>query len=305
MVPDEVIGLPDTLKMLGRVRPAEVTVPEEAVAHAGAPPDRVSTWPFEPAATWPIEPDVGAYNTPFAVYEERLVPPRAIGNTPVAICEASRSGMEDEASVGMRAGANTPLVIFDASRFGMEEVESAGMSEAAIARKDGVPFAPAGAANMVPAVCDASVISSEPDEVIGLPATARNDGTVAATDVTVPALAAAHAGAPDTVVSTSPFAPAGIRARENVPLDIFEASIDPASMAFVTLPAPIAVTSDPADVVTSPVSAGKDEALRVPVMFDAVPVVFWFKVGTSAATKARKVGDPFDPFGAAKKVFAV
>jgi hypothetical protein len=43
----------------------------------------------------------------------------------------------------------------------------------------------------------------------------------------------------------------------------------------------------------------------MPVTFAAVPVVFWFKVGTSAATIARKVGTPAAPLGAAKKLFAV
>lgn len=37
----------------------------------------------------------------------------------------------------------------------------------------------------------------------------------------------------------------------------------------------------------------------------AVPVVFWFKVGTSAATIALNVGAPAEPLGAAKKKFAV
>ena len=43
----------------------------------------------------------------------------------------------------------------------------------------------------------------------------------------------------------------------------------------------------------------------VPVTLAAVPVVFWFRVGISAATTARNVGTPEEPFGAAKKVFAV
>ena len=43
----------------------------------------------------------------------------------------------------------------------------------------------------------------------------------------------------------------------------------------------------------------------VPVTFAAVPVVFWFSVGTSAATKARNVGTPAEPFGAARTVLAV
>ena len=42
-----------------------------------------------------------------------------------------------------------------------------------------------------------------------------------------------------------------------------------------------------------------------PVTLAAVPVVFWLSVGMSAATIARKVGTPADPFGAAKKKLAV
>lgn len=37
------------------------------------------------------------------------------------------------------------------------------------------------------------------------------------------------------------------------------------------------------------------------VMFAAVPVVFWLRVGMSAATIALKVGSPETPFGAARK----
>lgn len=43
----------------------------------------------------------------------------------------------------------------------------------------------------------------------------------------------------------------------------------------------------------------------VPVTFEAVPVVFWFRVGTSAATNARNVGTPADPLGEAKTKLAV
>ena len=39
----------------------------------------------------------------------------------------------------------------------------------------------------------------------------------------------------------------------------------------------------------------------VPVTLLAVPVVFWFSVGTSAATIALNVGAPAEPLGAAKK----
>jgi hypothetical protein len=43
----------------------------------------------------------------------------------------------------------------------------------------------------------------------------------------------------------------------------------------------------------------------VPVTLDAVPVVFWFSVGISAATTALNVGTPAVPSGAAKTKFAV
>ena len=45
--------------------------------------------------------------------------------------------------------------------------------------------------------------------------------------------------------------------------------------------------------------------LLVAVTFSAVPVVFWFSVGMSAATMARKDGVPAAPLGAARKVLAV
>jgi hypothetical protein len=65
----------------------------------------------------------------------------------------------------------------------------------------------------------------------------------------------------------------------------------------------------PTDQVPSPLQNVEDEALvpllrlvtaKLPVIFDAVPVVFWFNVGTSAATSALNVGAPAVPLGAAK-----
>ena len=38
---------------------------------------------------------------------------------------------------------------------------------------------------------------------------------------------------------------------------------------------------------------------------EAVPVVFWLSVGTSAATSARNVGVPAEPLGAASTVLAL
>ena len=37
----------------------------------------------------------------------------------------------------------------------------------------------------------------------------------------------------------------------------------------------------------------------------ALPVVLWFSVGTSAATMARRLTAPLDPFGVARNSFAV
>ena len=55
---------------------------------------------------------------------------------------------------------------------------------------------------------------------------------------------------------------------------------------------------EPVEVVT-PVPP--DVTAKVADNPAAVPVVFWFRVGTSAATIARKPGAPAVPFGAARK----
>ena len=65
--------------------------------------------------------------------------------------------------------------------------------------------------------------------------------------------------------------------------------------------APRLVNAAPADVAPVPPFA----MATVPVTFEAVPVVFWLSVGTSAATIARNVGTPAEPFGAARTVLAV
>jgi hypothetical protein len=77
----------------------------------------------------------------------------------------------------------------------------------------------------------------------------------------------------------------------------------------------------PLPIIKSPVEVTGDRALnaaeavvwpvppeliaRVDDKPAAVPVVFWFRVGTSAATIARKVGVPAEPLGAARNVLAV
>lgn len=51
--------------------------------------------------------------------------------------------------------------------------------------------------------------------------------------------------------------------------------------------------------------AAAEVVMVAAVEIAAVPVVFWFSVGTSAATIVRNVGTPAKPFGAAKNVLAV
>jgi hypothetical protein len=70
-----------------------------------------------------------------------------------------------------------------------------------------------------------------------------------------------------------------------------------AVMALVPLPLtyPVSVVAPVPPLATA----------TVPVTFDAVPVVFWFSVGISAAAIARNVGTPDEPLGADKNVFAV
>ena len=68
---------------------------------------------------------------------------------------------------------------------------------------------------------------------------------------------------------------------------------------------PVMVTLVPAISAGVAVPEPPLATATMPVTLDAVPVVFWFSVGTSAATMARKVGVPAEPLGAAKKKLAV
>ena len=74
-------------------------------------------------------------------------------------------------------------------------------------------------------------------------------------------------------------------------------------LVVVTLDAVVATATAPVSWLVgrlSELNVTKVELL-VAVILAAVPVVFWFSVGMSAATIARYVGAPADPFGAAKK----
>ena len=73
------------------------------------------------------------------------------------------------------------------------------------------------------------------------------------------------------------------------------------NMLFPTVVAPKLVRAVAAVVAPVPPFA----TATVPVTFEAVPVVFWLRVGMSAATRVRKVGTPAVPFGAARTVLAV
>lgn len=79
------------------------------------------------------------------------------------------------------------------------------------------------------------------------------------------------------------------------------AFVNAPTLAFTVANVPAAVTlADPLNeglvYARSPVIA----MVRPVVSVAALPVVFWFNVGMSAATTARNVGTPDDPFGAAK-----
>ena len=162
---------------LGAVTPTEVTVPADEVAHAGAPDTTVNIWPFVPT-------------------EERPVPPWDTPKTPV---------MEEVGIEGMRAILNTPETIFEASRSGMEEVARTGMSDERSALNDGMPDDPAGAANTVPVACETKVAVVVPEDVMGLPDTAKMFGRTVATEVT-PVIASVHDRLPPVVpVKTCPF----------------------------------------------------------------------------------------------------
>ena len=79
------------------------------------------------------------------------------------------------------------------------------------------------------------------------------------------------------------------------------------SVPLLVIKSPLVVAGDKASkAATAVVCPVPPLAMAtVPVTFEAVPVVFWLSVGTSAATMARKVGAPGAPLGAAKNVLAV
>ena len=233
VVPDEVIGEPDTEKMFGRTVATEVTVPEDPAAQIGTPdPFKVSTWPLDPPVICPTVPEAEAKRTAFVVYEERPVPPRATAKTPEVICEAEIV-MPARVEVG-----KVPEVICEASR--------SGISAATNALKDGCPVEPSGEAKTLFCVWFRKAMFTFPLEVTGELVEKTDDGAVTPTEVTVPAEAFDHAGAPDTTVKTWPFVPTeerpvppwdtpktpeieevervGMRAILNTPEVIFEAS---------------------------------------------------------------------------------
>lgn len=69
-------------------------------------------------------------------------------------------------------------------------------------------------------------------------------------------------------------------------------------VTFAALPEMLPETCEPGRL--SALNVVSVELLEA-VMLAAVPVVFWFNVGISAATTARKVGAPAEPLGAARK----
>jgi len=63
---------------------------------------------------------------------------------------------------------------------------------------------------------------------------------------------------------------------------------------------PVTVMFDPATKLGVVVPVPPFATATMPVTLAAVPVVFWFSVGTSATANGLNVGTPIYPFGAAK-----
>ena len=207
---------------------------------------------------------------PFAVYEERLVPPWAT--------------------------AKVPEVIFDASRLGMDEVVRMGMSAARMALNDGVEVEPsAGEARNERPPWLMNVMFTFPLEVIAELVANTFAGAVTPTEVTVPAEDVAHAGAPETTVKTWPGAPTAERpvppwATPKTPV-MEEVGIE-GRRAILIVPVVIWV---PLIVMFARVTAGK-----VPdVICEAS------RFGISDAANALKVGTPDVEVGAANTVATV
>jgi hypothetical protein len=106
------------------------------------------------------------------------------------------------------------------------------------------------------------------------------------------------------------FAPPGVPPPPPVdaiviePAPLVMVTFDPAVSVVRVKPVPLPISSAPfAGVLVSPVPPLA--TARVADNPAAVPVVFWFSVGMSAETSARKLGTLADPFGAAKTKLAV
>lgn len=185
---------------------------------------------------------------------------------------------------------------------------SVGISAATTARNVGTPAAPLGAAKNVLAVCDAKlegVTAKVPPRVIVpvvviVPPVSVMPLTVpeVATDVTVPVVLDVPAPiAVRKVAASSALMVLSALNRGNVIADgLVSVNILPPTVVaprFVLAPAAVVAPVPPLATAT------------VPETLAAVPVVFWFSVGISAATTARNVGTPAMPLGAAKKKLAV
>ena len=139
-------------------------------------------------------------------------------------------------------------------------------------------------------------IARVPLVVIGDPETDKNAGTVAATDVTVPP----PVPAPIAVRKSAAFKDETVLSalkRGNVTAD----GLATVKRFAPSVVAPRLVLAAAAVVAPVPPLAIASVAERPA----AVPVVFWFSVGMSAATTARNVGTPAVPFGAANTKLAV
>ena len=102
-----------------------------------------------------------------------------------------------------------------------------------------------------------------------------------------PPVAVAHAAVPPETVNTWPVEPIPNRVELLAPLPTIKSPAVVTGAKALNAAAAVVWPVPPLPMAT------------VPVTLAAVPVVFWFSVGMSAATMALKVGAPAVPLGAA------
>jgi len=191
-----------------------------------------------------------------------------------------------------------------------------GMSAATSARNVGVPVEPFGAAKTVFAVSDARVAVRTPDDVTGEPVTVKILGNANPTEipeeVPVPPLTTGNIPVTPVVKLISGRSPDTSVRKVGIPAARLGAAktVFAVSDTRVAVNAPVALAGDPLTEKMLGIVKPMDTPEEVPVppfTTGRTPVTPVAKLisGMSAGTRARKVGTPDKPFGAAKTLFAV